>query len=79
MLKKILSKGDRVATAYLKNRGRSVDSSAFLLEAGQGKNINGNMFALARELCTNARWKGHKIYWVTVEDTLSSAKSRFAA
>ena len=41
--------------SYLKYSQEPIDDSLVLLEAGQGKNINGNMFALLREICENPR------------------------
>ena len=42
--------------SYLKYSQEPIDDSLVLLEAGQGKNINGNMFALPRSICENPRW-----------------------
>ena len=78
MLKRVITKVKGVQNTYLKYRKTDIDPNGFLLEAGQGKNINGNMFAIARELCTNPAWKKIKVYWVVTEDTLQSAKDRFS-
>lgn len=78
MLKRVITKVKGVQNTYLKYRKTDIDPNGFLLEAGQGKNINGNMFAIARELCTNPAWKKFKVYWVVTEDTLQSAKDRFS-
>ncbi len=48
-----------------------------LLEAGQGKNINGNMFALLKEIEYKDKWKEYTPYFVVTEDTMKSAKERF--
>lgn len=77
MFKKILKKKNDLSIAYMKQAKCPIDGSGFLLEAGQGKNINGNMFALAKELCTNPEWSEFTVYWVVTGDTLASAKSRF--
>lgn len=77
MLKKILKKRNDLSVIYTKHLRKPIKESAFLLEAGQGKNINGNMFALAKELCVNPRWKNFKVYWVITDDTKESAKKRF--
>lgn len=49
-----------------------------LLEAGQGKNINGNMFALLKEIEYGEKWKDYTPYFVVTEDTIDAAKTRFA-
>lgn len=41
-------------STYLKE---SIDKNLFLLEAGQGKHLNGNVFAMLRCLETDDRWK----------------------
>lgn len=54
----------------------TLNEKAFLLEAGQGKNINGNIYAFLCELRVNKKWKDFSIYLVVTKDTLESAKSR---
>lgn len=62
---------------YLKYyKTESIDEYSFLLEAGQGKNINGNMFAFLAELCTKEEWKNYTVYWVVTEDTANQADER---
>lgn len=62
---------------YLKYyKAESVDEYSFLLEAGQGKNINGNMFAFLSELRTQKEWDKYKVYWVVTEDTREAAQER---
>lgn len=78
MIKKIIAKFKSIQRFYIKSKKLEIDNQAFLLEAGQGKNINGNMFAIAKELSTNPLWKAFKIYWVVTEDTLVDAQKRFA-
>lgn len=77
MIKKVIAKRKGNNLSYMSYRNLEIDEQAFVLEAGQGKNINGNMFAIARELNLNPKWKGFKIYWIVTEDTLEDAKKRF--
>lgn len=74
-LKKILKKLKN--NAYQKYCAKSLKESMFLLEAGQGKNINGNMFAIVRELCTNTMWSDYSVVFVVSEETKEDAKKRF--
>jgi len=53
-----------------------IDEHLILLEAGQGKNINGNMFAILKELETNIKWKDYSAYFVVTEQNLEAAKER---
>lgn len=53
-----------------------VQKDIILLEGGQGKNINGNMFHFLKELCTNKKWNKFKIYYVVTKETINSAKKR---
>ena len=55
-----------------------LDEKAVLLEAGQGKNIHGNMFGLLRELMTDPEWKDLTIYWIIVPDTAEAMKKKLA-
>lgn len=63
---------------YLKYSQDPVDDSLVLLEAGQGKNINGNMFALLREISVNPRWSRLKPVFVVTKATMEQAMERFA-
>ncbi len=63
---------------YLEYLKSPVDPKAFLLEAGQGKNINGNMYAFLRELRTNQKWLDYKVYMVATKDTFNGIKERLA-
>ena len=63
---------------YLKYYQDPIDESLILLEAGQGKNINGNMFAILREIWENPRWRGLKTVFVVTGGTLEAARERFA-
>lgn len=64
--------------SYLKYYQEPIDESLILLEAGQGKNINGNMFAILREIWENPRWRGLKTAFVVTRGTLEAARERFA-
>ncbi len=54
---------------YLQYLEEDIDSRAFLLEAGQGKHADGNMFALLRCLETDERWKSIRPYVVTLKES----------
>ena len=47
-----------------------------LFEGGQGLNINGNMFVLARELTSNKRFSSLHGIFVVTEDTSEAAQRR---
>ena len=53
---------------YLQYLKENIDGKAFLLEAGQGKHADGNVFAILRCLETDERWKSYKPYLVTVKE-----------
>lgn len=55
-----------------------LEDKQILLEAAQGKNINGNMFALLRELKTKEKWSSYTVYFVVTRETRDSAKARFS-
>ena len=48
MLKRVITKVKGVQNTYLKYRKTDIDPNGFLLEAGQGKNINGNFVLFLR-------------------------------
>ncbi|NJE44972.1 CDP-glycerol glycerophosphotransferase family protein [Massilimicrobiota sp. SW1139] len=54
-----------------------VIKDTILLEGGQGKNINGNIFHFLKEICTNKEWSYLKIYYVVTDETMNQAKNRF--
>ena len=64
--------------SYLKYYKEEVDYYTFLLEAGQGKNINGNMYAILKELCTNKKYADYKVYFVVTNDTREALLSRLS-
>lgn len=55
-----------------------INPYSFLLEAGQGKNINGNMYAFLHEMRIHERWDAFSVYLVVCEDTIKAAKERVA-
>ena len=48
-----------------------------LLEAQQGKEYNGNMYYIAKELATNEEYKDYKIYMSIIKDKLKEATKFF--
>jgi len=62
---------------YRKYLTLPIKDNAILFEAGQGKNLNGNMFALLYEQATNSRWEHLEPYFVVTEDNVRSAVSKF--
>ena len=79
-MKKYLNKIKRLKgncePRYIKYRELPIDEKLVLVEGGQGTNINGNMFAMLREIQINPRWKDYTVVFVVVEDTLEKAKKR---
>lgn len=63
---------------YLKYLELPLDDKLVLLEGGQGKNINGNMFSMLRELCVNPKYKDYKCAFTVTEKTLSQAEKRMS-
>ncbi|MCQ2546188.1 MAG: CDP-glycerol glycerophosphotransferase family protein [Clostridia bacterium] len=60
-------------TAYLDEK---IDRRLFLLEAGQGKHANGNVFALLSCLETDDRWKAYRIILAATEDSKDEIKEK---
>lgn len=54
-----------------------IDNKRILLEPGQGKNLNGNMFAFVKEMMTNDRWKHLNIDFVVTKNNIANARKRF--
>ena len=76
-VKKLLIKAkNNVNETYLKYRNEPIEKQLFLLEGGQGKNINGNMFSLLRELSINEKYKEYNCAFVVTNDTVDMAKKR---
>lgn len=51
---------------------------SILLEAGQGKNLNGNMFAMVREICENPAYQKYEAIFVVTANNEEEAKQRFS-
>lgn len=65
-------------TKYLETyKDCKIDNNKILLEPGQGKNLNGNMFAFVREIMANNKWKHLNIDFVVTKSNINDAKSRF--
>ncbi len=82
VLKRYLNKFKNVKSniepRYIEYCKLPVDEKLVLVEGGQGSNINGNMFAMLKELQTNPRWAEYKTVFVVTENTLQKAESRMA-
>lgn len=63
---------------YLTYYQNKVIDNNILLEGGQGKNINGNMFYFVRELCTNSKWNQMKVYFVVTKETKLAAQEKMS-
>lgn len=61
---------------YLKYLKQETDKKAVLFEAGQGKHINGNAFALLRCLETDGRWSDHTSYVSIRKENMEDAKAK---
>lgn len=54
--------------AYFKHRKQPIQNNCVLFEAGQGKNMNGNMFAMVVAFYKDEKYKDYKAVFVTRED-----------
>lgn len=61
---------------YLTSRRKPLYKGMCLFEGGQGLNINGNMFVLARELSSNKRFSSLRGVFVVTEETSEDAQRR---
>lgn len=77
MLKKVKGKIYSPSHFYTKFCKDALDEDLILLEAGQGKNINGNMFAMLCEICNNTLWKDLNPVFVVTKGKKSAARERF--
>ncbi len=76
---KVTEKLNGPAAQYIKASSSPIEEDALLLEAGQGQNLNGNMFALVRACMQNEKWRCLKLYWVVADNELTvKARERFA-
>lgn len=82
VLKRLLQKFKKIKSnsnlSYLKYLNLDIDEKLFLLEGGQGTNINGNMFSLLRELKSNPKYADYKVAFVVTDNKLESAKERMS-
>lgn len=80
MVEKLLNKFNRlnsnIRLSYLRYSKLDIDDKLFLLEGGQGTNINGNMFSLLRELKTNPKYAEYKVAFTVTADKLEAAEER---
>ncbi len=78
IIKRLNSFKNNCEPAYIEYCKMPIDEKLVLLEGGQGSNINGNMFAMLKELQTNPCWKDYTCAFVVTEDTIEKAKKRMA-
>lgn len=71
-------KGARKTGKYIKATRSPIDDKAFLLEAGQGKNINGNVFALLDYIRKQDRFDDYKVYLSLRNKILEDAEVKLA-
>ncbi|MGI6500933.1 MAG: CDP-glycerol glycerophosphotransferase family protein [Anaerostipes sp.] len=71
--KKSINK-DKIAIYREVSAKKDVDASLVLLEGGQGKNYNGNMFYLLKEIEENPLWKDKMPIYVSSEEKLDATK-----
>ena len=80
IIKRLIKKGKKlvsnVQVDYLKFLELPIDEKLVLVEGGQGTNINGNMFSMLNEICSNGRWSEYRVVFVVTDDTLASARRR---
>lgn len=78
-------KGFRKTVRRIKNNWKSdyiadcrlpLDDQLVLLEGGQGANINGNMFAMLKELQENPRWADYTAVFTVTDNTREKALAR---
>ena len=62
--------------AYLDNLKKPVWKHSFLLEGGQGKNMNGNAFAMLRCIRSIPEYDSWDVYFVVMPDLFEAAKER---
>ncbi len=64
--------------SYIRYGCLPIAEKTVLLEGGQGSNINGNMFALVKELATNPAFMEYQVVLAVTKQTLAKAKERLA-
>ena len=75
-LRKIKRLFNILTDKYVSYLDLPVDDKLALVEGGQGTNINGNMFSMLNQLCTNERWSDYKVVFVVTKDNYNSAVKR---
>lgn len=74
-LKMFIKRDKDVVDIYREvSRKKCVDASLVLLEGAQGKNYNGNMFYLLKEIEENPMWKDKHSIFVATKDTDKKTK-----
>ena len=80
MIKKILDKIKRFKAncepTYIAYCDLPIDDKLVFLEGGQGENLNGNMFAMLKEIKKNPRWKEYKCVYTVTNNTIEKARDR---
>ncbi len=78
-LKSIIKKvKSNIKTEYLSYSKKSINENLVMLEGGQGSNINGNMFAMLKELKTNPKWKSFRVAFVVTKKNKGKALERLS-
>ena len=77
-IKNILGLVQPELNIYYQAMQEPINENAFLLEAAQGKNTNGNMFALLKEIEYGRQWEDLQPYFVVTKERESEARSKFA-
>lgn len=76
MASKEKKKSSEEYEAYLGYLKQPIDEKAILLEAAQGKHVNGNVFALLSLLAGSDRYSGYKIYVCVRKEVKESAEQK---
>lgn len=66
----------RANNDYLKYYDAPIDNKAILLEGGQGKHTDGNVFAFLRCIETSEKWNHLNPYVVVTKDSMAEAKRK---
>ena len=75
MGKKTISKEEsRNNKIYNLANGMPVDEKSFFLEAGQGRNVNGNVFALLKSIRRNPAFDDYKVSFALINEKQEEAK-----
>ena len=67
----------RENNSYLKYYDAPIEENSILLEAGQGKHTDGNIFAFLRCIETEAEWAHLKPFVVVTKDSRAEAEAKF--